>query len=283
MTPVFKNDILNERLTTDGYVVVSLIEERDIKRLINFFYSANDKNKQAFTTYKTNDSNYKRHVDLLIKNVIHNKAKVLFNEKYDPFWGNFMLKPPSKDTDLPLHVDWQYVEEPHQISLNLWVPLLDTNAKNGALHVVPKSHHLISFPRGINLPRYYEKQESIIKHKYGKRLDLKKGEAVIYDHRLLHYSYPNLSNQDRLAASLIYVPKNTPILHYQTDSIDGCTWRYEIETSEAFVKANFYDALLTYKSREKVEIPMYDDINLIKLIPKSSKITQLKRFLFGKG
>jgi hypothetical protein len=272
---VFRDKNLNSKLRRDGYVVISLLDNSGIEELRDLFHSSPPKHQLEFTTFKTDDTEHKTLVDARIKDVIHNKFSAFISDKFYPFWGNFMVKPVHGETDLPLHSDWQYVDETKHISLNVWVPLDNTNQENGALHVVPKSHLIVDFPRGVGLPRYYEKHESIIKEKFGKRLDLKKGSAVIYDHRLLHYSYPNNSDANRLAASLVYLPEGMNPIHYFTDEKTGKSWKYLLNNVEDLLQSKFYEAPLTYFNKEQVEFPSYESINLL---PKFSRPTFISRF-----
>jgi hypothetical protein len=43
---------------------------------------------------------------------------------------------------------------------------------------------------------------------------MKAGDAIIYDHRLIHGSPPNLSNKVRLAINMVYIAKESMPVHY---------------------------------------------------------------------
>lgn len=72
----------------------------------------------------------------------------------------------------------------------------------------------------------------------GKLLPVKSGEAVIYNHRLLHYSMPNNSNKVRPAINLSMVPQNTAMIHYTVPEGTEGVHRYEIEDNDFFI---YYD------------------------------------------
>jgi ectoine hydroxylase-related dioxygenase (phytanoyl-CoA dioxygenase family) len=260
---VFHNSKLNESLLKEGYVIISLLNQDDINLLETFYYlPENEGYTNVFTTYACSSFEYKDKVDALLKEVIGKKLKTLFTDEMIPFWGNFMMKIPSENSNMPLHTDWQYVDENQHISLNVWVPFTDTNLENGALHVVPKSHLYCNYPRGMNLPRYYEKNEEDIKKKFGKALYLKKGEAVIYDHRLLHYSFANKSNTNRLAATLVYVPNKAKIALYFRNNTTEKTHAFEIENATSLIQSNFYELPKDYKNKKEVNLPDANDISV---------------------
>lgn len=282
---IFHKNKLNDSFQKEGYVIVSLLDKKDINLLENFFYSSENKEfSQTFTTYACNNSVYKKKADSILKEIIGTKLKSIITEDMIPFWGNFMLKIPSKNSNMPLHTDWQYVDEEKYISLNVWTPFTDTNLENGALHVVPKSHLSCNYPRGINLPRYYEINDAETKKKFGKALLLKKGEAVIYDHRLLHYSLPNKSDKNRLAATLVYVPKEAAISIYYKDNSTQKTQIFEIENVATLLDSDFYDEPKYFKNKTLVKIPEMNEIKVLadlnkQIRKKTNFLSVLKSFI----
>lgn len=278
---IFFDSNLNKTLLKEGYVIVSLLDNKEISQLEDFFYSPENKEfHQTFTTYACTNSDYKKKVDSILKEVISTKLKTIITEEMQPFWGNFMMKTPSENSNMPLHTDWQYVDEKKHISLNVWIPFTDTTLENGALHVVPKSHVTCNYPRGINLPRYYEINESKTKEKFGKALLLKKGEAIIYDHRLLHYSLPNKSDKNRLAATLVYVPKNTEIAIFFKELESDKTELFEIENATTLLESDFYTAPNSFKKRTLAVLPNWENIQVYEdLVALNQKNNTLLRKL----
>lgn len=280
---VFKDDILEKEFRDQGYVLVNLLEDKEVRELQEFYSASPQEYQEKYTTFASNDELYKRRVNDFLKKVIGEKAENFLSPNMKPFWGNYMYKAPSENTNMPLHVDWQYVEEPEFLSLNLWAPLVDTNSKNGALHVVPKSHHVVDFPRGIDLPRYYEHNEQEIKDKYGKIILLKKGEAIIYDHRLLHYSLPNLSGESRLAVTLIYCPKEAETSIFYADN-EGAS-KYRIEDEEVLLQTEYFKEFKGFKSKQRVVLPSFESVNLLSKLDayhrdnKPSFLQRIKRSL----
>src|SRR5690606_38611925 len=124
---------------------------------------------------------------------------------------------------------WSYIDESRNDSYAIWLPLQDLNENNGALHMIPGSH---KFKNGVRGPGvfcpFYEEHQWLQDH-YGKALYLKAGEAVVWQHQVLHYSPPNLSNTSRIAATAIIVPRDEKIIHYFKPEEDDKVEVYEIE------------------------------------------------------
>ena len=59
----------------------------------------------------------------------------------------------------------------------------------------------------------FRKLSEVIKSKYSIPIELKAGEALVWDHRLIHFSRPNLSQYPRLAFTLIMVPEGVEVFH----------------------------------------------------------------------
>lgn len=100
---------------------------------------------------------------------------------------------------LNAHKDWTIVDESRFNSYNLWIPLVDTNKNNGTLGLWPGSHLWNEQPRGFSIPDPYDQfTEKIIP--IGFEPILNAGEAILYNHKLLHFSRPNRTDQPRNVA-----------------------------------------------------------------------------------
>ncbi|MCS6933627.1 MAG: phytanoyl-CoA dioxygenase family protein [Chitinophagales bacterium] len=155
------------------------------------------------------DYTYRKKVDEGIKEIFRPAIENLFRY-HIPFWGNFFTKPPG-EPEMPLHADWRYVNEETDISLNIWAPLSDTDQQNSTLGLVPGSHRVVNQIRGINITDTYRKYAREIADRFVQYVPLKAGEAIVYDHRLLHLSSANASASPRIAATLIMVPNHQKV------------------------------------------------------------------------
>lgn len=127
---------------------------------------------------------------------------------------NWLHKEPAAAA-VPFHVDWSMVDERVHRSISVWAPLVDTDATSGAIGVVDGSHELVDFIRAAAHPSYLDTDE------FGRRLPgrrlvpLRAGQAVVFDHRLVHFSAPHLGTVPRVALSCELVPSEADLLHFE--------------------------------------------------------------------
>lgn len=257
---IFKAENLNRIFNEQGFVIVNFLSLKEILYLKNFFGRQNEEFNNAFTTFASDNYEYKKLVDAEIKQVT-NKHFSEFFLSHNPFWGNFFTKHPNSPA-MPLHADLQYVNEREDISINVWCPLVDTNSENGALGIIPHSHKIVNQIRGLNLPRFYSKEANKIQEKFGIIIPLKAGEAIIYDHRLLHFSTPNTSNESRLAITMIGLPKNKQIIHYVADFEGDAISKYNINSVEDFLKIKFKEKPSHLKPIEHPVIAQFKNLTI---------------------
>jgi ectoine hydroxylase-related dioxygenase (phytanoyl-CoA dioxygenase family) len=117
----------------------------------------------------------------------------------------FVTKLPDADgerSDIPFHQDNGYGHLDPMTDITVWVPLVDTDERNGCLHVVPGSHEGGLLPHeaaGVN-PLLREAAcagESVV-------LRLRAGEGVAFSGLTLHGSGPNRSPKTRPAFYVRY-------------------------------------------------------------------------------
>jgi hypothetical protein len=235
---IFKDPALNKRFTQEGYVILQLLTPSEVGNLLAYFHELSEPDRNVFTTFVTDNLSAKRDVDFHLKSLLTPHFERLFVD-YEPFWGNFFIKP-INGSSMPLHADLQYVDEPKNISFNIWCPLQNTNDVNGSLGIVPYSHLKLNQIRGTNITKAYRYNALTIQQKFGEVLSLIAGEAIIYDHRLLHYSVSNTSTNTRIAITMVGTPKGVQKLHYY--ALDEDTTRVEkfyITSADDLMQAGF--------------------------------------------
>ncbi|MCB9256459.1 MAG: phytanoyl-CoA dioxygenase family protein [Chitinophagales bacterium] len=235
MTNSFKDKELNKHFEKEGYVLIDFLSKEAVADL-QLFYTNNPfhPTNDFHSTHFLEDTSYKRKVHEAILQASQDKlAELLAN--YQAVFANFMVKEPGSKSIMPLHADWTYVNEEETQSIALWCPLVDTCLENGMLGVVPKSHLLEKNFRGPKIPSPFHDYNQYIIDTYGKLLEVKAGQAVIYNHRLLHFSPPNLSKEPRLAFNLVLVPKDAEIVHYAAFDSYPKVFKYTGLNSDFFI------------------------------------------------
>jgi hypothetical protein len=193
---------------------VPLLNADEVNELTTFYNNNKKLGSTNFhSTHFSKDRLFKRNVHEKIISVFEKPLKnILIN--YNLTFANFMVKELGENSVMPLHADWTYVDEAAFQSLGIWCPLTDTNEKNGMLGVVPCSHNFKPNKRGPKIPSPFHDFNQYIIDNYGKLLPVKAGEVVIYDHRTLHFSPPNLSNNTRIAINIVATPAEATLLHF---------------------------------------------------------------------
>jgi hypothetical protein len=265
----FLSPELEDKLSKEGYVVLPLLSQEEIEAVRAFYLKSKPSvSSEGFhSTHFSKDRAYKKTVHDFLKEVFQPYIQANL-PGYRVAFCNFMVKEPGANSRMPLHTDWTYVDESKHRSLALWCALSDTSELNGALGVVPKSHLL---PHNIRGPKiktpFHDFNEDLITHA-GKLLEISAGTAVIYDHRLMHFSPPNLSKDTRIALNLILLPNEVSVKHYCVLDDPNQIVGYDVGADDFFLN---YDAF---------EMPFTDSAPTIIPNPKISFSAQeLAEFL----
>jgi ectoine hydroxylase-related dioxygenase (phytanoyl-CoA dioxygenase family) len=210
---IFKQSSLNQALEENGYVIVPFLSEEEIIALQKFFFEHHPILPEGMYA-----SSHSPDFDLRQKmnNAIRQKCARAIEQTFvncTPLGATFMVKSKGANGSLKPHQDWSIVDEKRFNSYNIWLPLVDVNEKNGTLLILPKSHSFIENIRGLNIASSYEQVENEV-WKYLLPLNVKAGDAVVYDHRLLHASGINKTNQTRLTVVYGIVPEKAEMLYY---------------------------------------------------------------------
>jgi ectoine hydroxylase-related dioxygenase (phytanoyl-CoA dioxygenase family) len=249
MRQIFSSDTHEQIFRRRGYVVVDLLGEPAIGNLWSFYENA-FRAKRPVVPYAQQlpyyisifdqDAAHKRQVDELISNYVGEALPALLID-YEVFYSNFMIKFPG-DGQIEAHQDFNFVDESQHAAFNLWCPLVDTNTQNGGLFVIPGSHNVFRTQRGPNLPKALTQYNDILK-KYGRWIPLNKGQAIIFDHKLIHYSPPNFAQEVRVAIQSVLKPREAPAIHYVFDAPTAKVKAYGIN-KQFILENNLWEANL---------------------------------------
>ena len=216
----FKNADLQKQIEHEGYVQFPLLSKGKVDELLDGYAAGVIDEKSGFhCTMFNSDNEYRKSVNRSIKEVF-DEALLGVVVGADMLYANFMVKEPDEGSDFYVHQDWTYVDENKASSWAIWVPLVDLTDSNGALHVVPGSHRMENNFRGPGVADALEGLHDVIRNEFGVPLYLKAGEAVVWNHKLVHYSPPNRSTESRVAATVVLVPKGEQVVHCRAGKSD---------------------------------------------------------------
>jgi hypothetical protein len=210
---ILKTKELDARLLNEGYVVVPFLDSKQVKILSDFFYENHPQALPGFyATAHVTDIDFRKKMNQKIKEVFLDAIEAYF-VNCEALGGSFVVKSNLQKERLHPHQDWNIVDESKYRSFNIWVPLVDLSEANGAIRVLPESHLWGLNYRGPNIP---ESNPDKIEHIWNEMqtLLMKAGEALIYDHRLYHASFPNQLDTLRLATVFGIKPKEADMLYY---------------------------------------------------------------------
>jgi ectoine hydroxylase-related dioxygenase (phytanoyl-CoA dioxygenase family) len=248
MEPVFNSPLLQKKFERNGYVFVEqLLDTNALRELRALFEKYKTRFVGAFhTSHFSDDVNYKQEVNDTIAKVVFDKAAALLHN-YTPLFGNFMIKNPNPAAGMDLHADWTYVDETKHTSVAIWVPLIDVNDHNGCFGLIEGSHKVTNLIRGPLIQQSARNRDHIWEKKYGKLMPMKAGDAIIYNHRLLHYSHPNKSNAVRPAINLSLAPVGAKIIHYCMPEGTNEILLYHVPSSNFYIQYTHFQTPQTGK------------------------------------
>jgi hypothetical protein len=189
--------MLGEQLAVSGYVTFPFLGAGDVEKLTQY-YSDFQKEEPAhfYSSTHSKDTVFRKTTSDHIKSVLGPLMPSAF-KNYRLLGGAFVVKPPHGKGILQPHQDWNIVDEDNTRSFNLWIPLTDVSIENGAVFVLPGSHSKIKTYRGPGIASLFKNIEPAAWQSLHP-LPMKAGEALFYDHALLHGSPVNKTNVARL-------------------------------------------------------------------------------------
>lgn len=277
---LFKDSLLQDKFEKDGYVKVPLLNAVEIEELKQYYHSLKHEHIGEYGFHVSLDSTNKTYIEGVFDKLfatLNPKLKPILSD-YKSFTASYVTKEAGLKNIVPPHQDWTFVDESKYCSATVWVPLLDVNKNNGALGVIKGSHNLFHYPRVSPSPQAKSVLSDHLMNlfPYVEVMDMKAGEALIFNNKTIHASPPNISGITRLGVGIGITQKNADLLHY-----------YELpdkETVEVYrVNENFFKEFNNsklselYKNGEKPSglekinsfkkvIPTYTKDEIIKLV-----------------
>jgi len=217
---IFLDQALQSEFEKKGFVRFPFLTNDEVDNLKEFYAQNPSVFEKGFHPTMFNpDIDYRIKMDEKIREITQPKLD-LFLERYRALYGNFMLKEPGEESAMKLHQDWTYVDENKSQSLAIWFPLIDLNDTNGVLQLISGSQHINNIIRGPGIFEPYNEVHNYLIENCLESVYLKAGEAIVWDHRVLHCSPPNLSSDKRISVTAILVPKEEEVFHYwQADEL----------------------------------------------------------------
>ncbi|MCF8464370.1 MAG: phytanoyl-CoA dioxygenase family protein [Flavobacteriales bacterium] len=248
MRPVLRDENLEKQFQKDGYVHVPFLNNGEVKYLWNKFFEVlktsgghlspkdagldMDYTVTYDFTFIDRNSDHKREVLRIIDDVFRPHYEKLLVD-YKPIIANYIRKK-QQTGEVPMHQNWAFANEKKCSTISIWCPLVDSHRGNGALEVVPSSHKRFGELRGPMIPWELEGiKDDIIKNDLV-TCGIKAGEAIILDDSIVHYSFPNTTEDLRIAIQLILIPEEEPAIHFYMNQAEDKTKVNVLEVEQDF-------------------------------------------------
>ena len=221
--PVFNDDHLNGILKDDGIVKVKL-NGFSPETVDNFLQENVAEYPEKFESvfygnFLSSDFNLKRKICTGLSQLIDPLLDpILLNQETLSYF--FIVKGKGNESEVNIHQDWSIVDERKYRSFTLWIPLVDCTTKNGTLYAIKGSHKL---PLNIRGGSIHNKYPALMSNDLNHLFDpivVQKGEALIFDSRLLHYSPSNNSYSSRTSVISNIIPKGVQTILYIQEELD---------------------------------------------------------------
>lgn len=204
---MFKDDDLERQLCENGYVIIPFFTDDEVAVLMDYFLEQNKEDaERIFAISHSEDVDLKTTVNNWVGKMYAQHVEELFVDT-QILGGTFVAKPPNGKGLITPHRDWNLVDESRFRSCNIWVPLVDTTAENGAIQILPKSHLIQPTYRGPSIVNQLRNVEEFLWNHLELK-PMKAGHAFIYDHRFIHGSLDNNSTMVRPASACAITNKD---------------------------------------------------------------------------
>lgn len=233
MDRIFRDEAKQEEFERRGFTTVRLLSSADAADLAGRIEEARKVAEGQSCTagidqsFCTPDAGYRQRVHALGCEAIE---QPLLSQLvgYRLVAAGVMTKKPGAGS-MRLHRDRSVMVDLETAAVNAWCPLVDVDDSFGNLVLLPGSHKLPNVETEGLKPFYEDYVEEL--EKLCVSYPLEAGEAVLFDHRLLHWSRPNRHDEPRPALRSMAVPIDSRLVYYRLDQAsDGK--RFEILDAE---------------------------------------------------
>ncbi len=205
---ILKDEAHNRALAEKGYAVFPFLKPEAIEQLASYYLEFQKEEPSHFySSTHSADMTFRKKTSGVIHAILSPLVADVLTD-YKLLGGAYVVKPAHGKGILQPHQDWNLVDERKSRSYNLWIPLVDVDTRNGAVFVLAGSHAKLNTYRGPGIPSAFKEVEQHIWQKL-EPLPMKAGEALFYDHALLHGSPANTSDRVRIGIVCGVIPKDS--------------------------------------------------------------------------
>lgn len=238
MRNIFKDTTLQSEFDTNGFVVLPMLDPEEVSALLSFYQNREFDNKIEAGFHISLDNQNEalvKEVGAHIQSILAPKTINYFDD-CKIFTASYVIKEPGLQNIVPPHQDWTFVDESEFCSATVWTALVDVSEQNGALGVIRGSHKLFNHQRSSPSP---QSKSPLSDHVFTlfpfvEVIEMKAGESLIFDNRLIHASPPNLSDQPRIAVGIGVTQREAQLKHFYLNPLSETECLEEYNVDEGF-------------------------------------------------
>ena len=286
MKPIFKDPKKQTFFENKGYIKIPALNQEQVEKLRILHKDLGIKDEAGHGFYVGMDNENKDLVEKMMDRIIEVALPAVQQHMYDAqvFTASFVVKDPNPKGVVPPHQDWSFVkDEKKHCSITCWIPLVDVSMDNGCIGVIEGSNKFFSQVRPSPSP---QTPSPLSKHMFSlfpylKLVEMKAGEALLFDNRTIHASPPNVTNVPRLAVGLAFTQKEAEITHYYLKPGTKDTMlKYNIDAP--FFK-KYDNSRLSKMYDEGLYIEDYEVVEELKFVYEDLDTEEMKKRIMGAG
>lgn len=240
---VVQDEKLIDILQDIGYVINANIGKEalhSLQELYSKHHNVKEEKGGMFYSLYSLNLDYRKKINDEILKILSPFYNELF-QHYKTVINSFIVKYNGEESAFSLHQDSTSLDENVYSPLSVWIPLQDTNIDNGCLCVVPQSHKIFYPYRGISFPTPFSNIENTLR-KYLEPIEMKAGDILLFDNRLVHYSPANHSSKPRIVAMSGIFPQEAKLINcFQDNSLENAPLEIYEQDDDFLLKGkNFY-------------------------------------------
>ena len=194
---IFKDSTLAETIESKGWGLIDFCSNDEVSFLKEKFFELLPELDEmpVIITLLHNERKITKKINDLITQKLHSALEKHFIDYKIPI-ALYFAKKSKEYNDVGIHQDPMITDQAVSPSYGLWIPLVETTGQNGTLAVLEKSHKWFHpFQADTVSSSLSDIGNELIEKCI--TLNVKPGQAVIMDNRLVHYSHPNQSGEIR--------------------------------------------------------------------------------------
>lgn len=242
---IFITEQQNISFKNDGYLIMPFLNDNSLVELESILKEINipETDNNIYHSAVNKNTTLKGHFHHTIKMFLDAYLPLFqFKEKFKILLAVYINKKPSNNSAIDLHTDDSLCDERIFNQLNVWIPLTDVNFKNGTICICKDTHTNKQNIRVDSKDNKYIKENKKKLLNNFTAIEMKKGDALVYNPSCIHFSPPNKSNNDRPVVAIILTNENAKLSIFKEKKgflRKRVILKYELTVEEFFNYENY--------------------------------------------